>query len=532
MKLFGYSMKVTSLKAEIAESPLPSPANRRCDRLKFLPVILAVFGSLASSASGKSAAERPNIIVVMPDQYRADLCGAYGGGKNITTPNIDRLAREGITFDNALAICPLCTPARAMFMTGLYGSHTGMVLNFLQINPDQPAIAKAFDQAGYETGIIGKWHLAAGDRIAPGKFNEDGNAIRAYDLKHPNYDYVPPGPERLGFEYWAAYNFQCDFMNEPYYRDEPVVKHMKGFETDAEIDMAMAFIREQIQAGRPFFLFVAPHPPHPPFRPDFCPPGYLEHIPTNLVWSPNVPKDARRRTNTLAIRCYYAMAKNFDDNLGRLLRFLDETGLATNTIVEVTSDHGEMNGSHNRNNKMVPYAEAVKVPMIARWPGHIPAGVHTKTLQTHADQFPTLCALAGIPVPKHRDGIDLSRVYLGKGKVKRDAVLMMSYSSHWDYFQTGTRWPEWRGVKTERYTYVKWLKGREELYDDVADPYQMTNLVQDAGHHATLEKLRARLKKLLKQADDQFLPGTAYANWYDDNRNLIPAAFNASASRH
>jgi len=460
----------------------------------------------------------------MPDQYRADLCGAYGGGKNITTPNIDRLAREGITFDNALAICPLCTPARAMFMTGRYGSHTGMVHNFLQINPDQPVIAKAFDQAGYETGIIGKWHLAAGELSRAGKFRPDISALRAYRAENPNFDFVPPGPDRLGFDYWAAYNFRCDFVNEGYYRDTPVLRHMDGYETDAEFNMAMAFIREQARAGRPFFLLVTPHPPHPPFSPSQCPPGYLQKVPTNLVWSPNVPTDAARRKHTLPIRCYYAMAKNFDDNLGRLLDFLDRTGLATNTIVELTSDHGEMNGSHNRTDKMVPYAEAVRVPMIARWPGHIPAGVHTKTLQTHLDQFPTLCALAGIRYPKRLDGIDLSRVYLGRGKVRRNAVLMMNYSSHWDYFQTGTTWPEWRAVKTERYTYVKWLKGGEELYDDVADPYQMTNLIHDAACHATLDHLRGQLKALLKQADDQFLPGTAYANWYDDHRNLLPTA--------
>ena len=215
------------------------------------------------------------------------------------------------------------------------------------------------------------------------------------------------------------------------------------------------------------------------------------------------------------------MVKSFDDNLGRLVRFLDESGLSENTILVMTSDHGEMLGSRNRINKMVPYVEAVDIPLIIRWPGRVPTGHTTGTLHTPLDHMPTLCSLAGVSPRGEMDGADLSQAALGAGTVDRDAVLMMNYVSHWDFFDSGTVWPEWRGVRTDQFTYAKWLSGEEELYDDLADPYQMENLAGGQKHLPVLKKLRSRLKDLLADAHDDFPPGTAYSNWYDDERNLI-----------
>jgi arylsulfatase A-like enzyme len=140
------------------------------------------------------------------------------------------------------------------------------------------------------------------------------------------------------------------------------------------------------------------------------------------------------------------------------------------------------------------------------------------------DHLPTLCGLAGLPAPADCDGKDLSGALLGTGRTERDAVLMMNYVSHWDFFDSGTLWPEWRAVRTQRYTYVKWLKGKEELYDDLADPYQMKDLAGNPEARPVIEKLRTRLASLLAEAHDEFLPGTAYAGWYDDSRNLVRTA--------
>ena len=488
--------------------------------------------SRVCKAAPRQASQRPNVLVVFDDQLRADACGTYGG-RTITTPSIDRLAEQGMTFTNALSTCPLCTPFRGMLQTGRYPTHSGVVLNWVEVNPDQRCIAHVFRDAGYETGFIGKWHLAAGARkktvkhlMTPEQRKRERETMQAYAKANPETEYVPPGPQRLGYNHWQAFNFHCAFNDYYYYEDTPERLKKPGYETDIQTDQAIAFMRQQQESGTPFFLMVAPHPPHPPFKPKDCPPGYLEQVREDLVWAPNVPEDHRHRRSPLELRCYYAMAKNFDDNLGRLMDFLDRSGLSDDTIVVFTSDHGDMLGSQGRENKMVPYREAVNIPCIVRWPGHIPAGRRTDVLHAPMDHFPTLCGLTGLQAPSTCDGLDLSGTLLDTKKVQRhrDAVLMMNYVSHWDYFDSGTRWPEWRGVRTQRYTYVKWLDGKEELYDNRDDPYQMKNLAESPGALPVIEKLRARLAELLADAHDEFLPGTAYADWYDDERNLVRTA--------
>ena len=492
---------------------------------------VALAGGMTDRTSSMGSAKRPNIVFVFDDQLRADACGVYGG-QNISTPHIDQMAKEGLTFTNALSTCPLCTPYRGMLMTGRYGTHTGIVTNFLEANPNQHCLAHLFGEAGYHTGFIGKWHLSAGPlkmvdkheaKMTP-KYADQEAYLKAHPEEHPYFDYIPPGERRLGFDHWQAYNFHCEFNKAWYFEDERAKLVMDGFEIDAETTMAINFMKKHQDSPDPFFLAVAPHPPHPPFSPASCPTGYLERIREDLVWAPNVPEDHPRRADPLEVRCYYAMAKSMDDNVGRLLRFLDASGLSENTIFVFTSDHGEQHGSHGRVDKMVPYAESVNLPLIVRWPGHVPAGTQTDVLQTPLDYLPTLCSLAGLEVPDTADGQDLSPVVLGTGSVDRDAVLMMNYSSHWDYFQSGTQWPEWRGVRTKQHTYAKWLDGKEELYDNAADPHQMSSLAVDSKHAEPLEWLRGRLHALLAEAHDDFLPGTAYADWYDDERNLIKTA--------
>jgi len=491
-----------------------------------------LIGAAAASAAGPSASvpgKRPNVLLIFDDQLRAQAL-SLNGETNIATPNIDRLARQGIVFTNAISTCPLCTPYRGMLQTGRYPTHTGLVLNWVDINPKERCIAEVFRDAGYDTGFIGKWHLSAGRLKLAGKHTateKDRQRIRkgiaAYQNENSEPEYVPPGPQRQGYDYWAAFNFHSTFRNAFYYRDTPKRLIMPRYETDSEMDMAIEYMRTRVHSRRPFFLMVAPHPPHPPWRPDACPRGCLDRVKPVLDWRPNVGEN--RGSANHDPRCYYAMIVNVDDNMGRLMRFLDESGLAENTILVFTADHGEMLGSHNRFNKMVPYEEAVSVPLIIRWPRRTPAGARTDCLYTPMDHMPTLLSLAGIPVPDAADGMDLSAVTLGRRGPQQESALMMNYVAHWDYFDSGTQWPEWRGVRTKSHTYVKWLKdGREELYGNLADPYQMRNLAEGEKDVDTLKKMRARLKELLAEAHDEFLPGTSYADWYDDRRNLVRTA--------
>jgi len=328
--------------------------------------------------------------------------------------------------------------------------------------------------------------------------------------------------QRLGYQHWQAYNFHYNYYNYWWYEDEPEKQYSSRYEPDTEADQAIAFMEKYRQSGRPFFLTVAPHPPHPPFDPAYAPEGYLERTPQTLWWPPNVP--ANNPCTDDELRCYLGMIQNADDNLGRLLDYLESSGLARNTIVIFTSDHGEMFGSQGRTQKMVPYAEDIDIPLIMRWPRRIAPGSRVDTLQTPMDHFPTLCGLAGLPIPGEVDGADLSGVATGEDRDGREDLLIGQYSSGELWFETGTTWPEWRGVRTKQYTYVRWLAGGEELYDNLADPYQMANLAEGGAEPEVLVRLRSRLSDLRAVAHDDFRPGTGYGDWYDDCRNLVRTA--------
>jgi arylsulfatase A-like enzyme len=462
------------------------------------------------------AAGRPNILFLFADQLRPDMLGPYGG-TNIPTPNLDRLAREGLTFDNALSPTPLCTPYRGMLLTGRYPTHSGLLVNRVDANPRQnpECMAQLFEAAGYDTGFLGKWHLSAGIRRISERLQGDEQAIEAYKRENPHYEFTPPGPDRLGFEHWEAYNYHTDFRDYWFYRDTPEKIRTGKYETAALVDQAIAYMSRRGGDTPPFLLLVAPHPPHPPFAPDYCPPGYLETVTQQLSWRGNVPAQAAGALG-LQVRCYLAMIRHLDDCVGRLLQFLDESGLSATTLLVVTSDHGEMHGSHGLTGKCYPHAESVDLPLMMRWPGTIAANVRRPELYTPMDHLPTFCTLAGLPRPRLADGLDLSDLLRGAAAPARDAVLMANYASGYANFRSGGKRPEWRGLRTERHTYARLLDGSRLLFDNDEDPYQLRNL---AGEQPALrDELEERMTALLAEAHDEFLPGTDYAGWFEERR--------------
>ncbi|MCZ2148821.1 MAG: sulfatase [Bryobacterales bacterium] len=495
------------------------------------PTRRTLLASLAAGACASApASPRPNILFILPDQVRPrDL--SINGGDNVVTPHIDSLAKEGVSFTNALSTCPLCTPYRGMMLSGRYPTHTGMVINWLESNPADPSIARALRSAGYGTGYIGKWHLNAGKMKRDGLFmSQEARELEAaanyavrpkveqdYVKSNPEPEFVPPGPSRRGFDFWAAYNFHTEFRHSYYYRDTSERLYYPGYETMGQAEVAIEYMRGRQAARQPFFAVVSPHPPHQPWTEAASPPGYPDRVRRQVSRSPNVPPSGARERGDL--RYYYAMLASVDDAVGRMLGFLHSSGLEENTIVVFTSDHGEMMGSHGKWEKMSPYEDAVRVPLFVRWPGRIRPGARSGTLFTPMDHLPTLLSLAGVRSPYTQiDGMDLSGAALGRPAPERDAVLMMNYSSHWDYFHSEWPWPEWRAVRTGRHTYVKWYSGEEQLFDNPADPYQMRDLSKTAG--SLLKQLRSRLAALLKEAHDDFRPGHGYAEWFDAERNV------------
>jgi arylsulfatase A-like enzyme len=481
------------------------------------------------------AAPRPNIIIFLPDQLPAHEIAAFGG-QNIPTPNFDRLVREGLSFTNGLSTCPLCAPYRGMLLSGLYPTHNGMLLNWLESNPHDPSIAHTFRNAGYATAYIGKWHLNAGkmkcdgllmsqevrELEAAGDYSHRPKVENEYVREHPEPEFVPPGPARRGFDHWAAFNFHTDYKHAYYYRDTPERLFMPRYEPESEVDMAIDFIRAQSSAQRPFFLIVSPHPPHQPWTAGSAPQEFVPRVRRELLRRPNVLPNGPQGAGDP--RYYYAMLGAVDAAFGKLLDFVDSSGISKDTLLILTSDHGEMMGSHGKWEKMAPYEEAVRVPLVFRWPERLPAGGKSDVLYTPMDHHQTLAALAGMPAPSGLDGVDLSAaiVHASAGPAKsasREMVLMANYSSHWDYFHSEWPWPEWRGVRTSRHTYVKWFSGREELFDNLADPYQMKDLV--GSQPSLVKEFRASLRDLLADAHDDFMAGPAYAAWYDNQRNIV-----------
>ena len=453
------------------------------------------------------ATERPNVLFILADQLRASSLPIYGE-RQIRTPHIDRLAEDGVVFTNAVATCPVCTPYRAMLLTGRHPQTTGHVINFLRTRHDEIGIGDAFAHAGYRTGWIGKWHLHTGS------FPQTGSSTRG------GIDYVPEGRDRLGFQYWRGYNFHTTYFDGWVNLDDWRAERWEGYETEALNRYAYEFMDDV--GDEPFCLFVSPHQPHATPH-GYAPERYYARLPEELLLPENVP-DAIREESISMYRHYLAMTLALDDMLGDLLDYLERSGKAANTLVVFTSDHGTQAGAHGIHPwaKKMPYEESLRVPLIIRWPGALDGGLRRDALTAPVDIFPSLCGLCGIPVPRTIEGYDLSGSWQGRsGAFEQDAVLTMNFGATYDYLMDGQ---EWRGIRTKRYSYSRWLEGRVELFDLENDPLEMINLAGDPGWRETRQALECILGNLMDKRRDELVPCTQYKGWFDHYRRVVKNA--------
>lgn len=442
-----------------------------------------------------TAADKPNILLILPDQMRASATGCLGNDQ-IQTPHIDALAKSGILFRRTYANTPVCCPARAILLTGAYPHVNGMLANDLRLREDRVTIAENLKDAGYRTGFVGKWHLDGGPRD-PG--------------------FVPPGPRRQGFDFWAAYECHHKHFRPTYFRDTPDIITVNKFEPEASCDFAVEFLKSQPK-GQPFFLTVQMGPPHDPYG---APEEYMRrYIPERITppanWQPNSearPPAAKAKKaggksvvpaippgGLAEIAAYYAAITAIDDQVGRLLKTLADLGLEENTIVIFTSDHGDMLGSHGLRRKRKPYDESARVPGIIRWPAKIPKGQAVDTLFSHVDMAPTLLALAGLPIPSHMQGTDLSRVALGQTTTGPDAVLLQIFVPY-----NPDQVPKpWRGIVTARYTYARFEHLPWLLLDRTSDPAELKNLANNPEHAALQSQLDNQLTALMQKNGDSW----------------------------
>ncbi|MEM7019724.1 MAG: sulfatase [Pseudomonadota bacterium] len=452
--------------------------------------------------------KKPNVVVLFPDQLRALSLPLYGKEHQIDTPNIDRLASQGITLDNAISNCPVCTPARAMLVTGRYPQTTGHLINTTRTRHSEISIADAFAHRGYETAWIGKWHLHTG--LWP-----------ALDRMPQHPDWVPEGRDRLGFKYWSAYNQHMVYFNGFVHMDDWQYERWDGYETEGLLNYAFEFMDGA--GDKPFLMFLSPHQPH--FTPfEFAPERFYEMLPEKLELPANVP-ESKMELSLEMYRHYLAMILAIDEMLGRLMDYLGRKGLVDDTILLFASDHGTQGGSQGVNpwSKKNPYEGSIRIPGIVRYPDHIAPNTRSDCLTSMVDLFPTLCGLANIPVPRSVEGQDLSNALLGRTLMSEpESIFTMNFSKYFDWFENGA---EWRGIRTKTHTYARRLNGKVELYDLAEDPLQMNNVVDNPEYSDIRQALETELQAHQQRRCDELVPCQDWKYWLDDQRRVVRNAF-------
>ncbi|MHC4664519.1 MAG: sulfatase family protein [Planctomycetota bacterium] len=438
----------------------------------------------AHRIESKEPRRKPNLVFLLADQWRAQAAG-YAGNPDVITPNLDGLAKESVNFANAVSGCPVCCPYRASLLTGRYPLTHGVFLNDVRLSNEAVSIARAYNNAGYDTAYIGKWHL-------------DGDQRSAYI----------PRKRRQGFRFWKALGCTHDYDNSYYYADKCVKLKWDGYDAIAQTDEARRYIREHA-GGRPFVLFLSWGPPHSPYH--TAPQRYKDLFKDkNLTLRPNVPKEHEAQARR-DISGYYAHIAALDDCIGTILKTLKETGLEDDTIVVFTSDHGDMLYSQGERKKQRPWDESIRVPFLVCYPAVLGKAGRTIDMPINTpDIMPTLLALSGVDIPDTVEGADFSAVLRGTEQPKDNAALITCPSpfGQWKRKKHGGR--EYRGVRTRRYTYVRDLNGPWLLYDNQRDPYQLNNLCNKGQYCELQKKLEGILSQKLKQTNDEFLPGSEY----------------------
>jgi arylsulfatase A-like enzyme len=482
-------------------------------------VLLSGAGTVHTQRAGA-----PNIIFIMTDDHAAHAIGAYGSRVN-QTPHLDRLAREGALLSNVFATNSICTPSRAAILTGQY-SHINGVTMFNRFDSSRMTVARLLQQAGYHTGMIGKWHL---------------------------------GSDPVGFDRWEILPGQGAYRSPVFYTASAEKTYTDGYATDVITDLALEFI-ESRPRDRPFFLMMHHKAPHRPWEPSDA---HAAHFATERIPEPptfwdsyatrtdalhenqqRVAADLTNRdlkltppeglagaelTKWLQIKPdtvtviregksvtltgealvrwkyqrymqdYLATVQSVDDSVGRVLALLDTSGLAPNTMVIYTSDQGFFLGDHGLFDKRFMYEESIRMPFLVRWPARIKAGTRADALALNIDFAPTFLEAAGLPGSTEMQGRSLLPVLTGQ--TPRDWRTAMYYRYYHDPGDHNTR--AHYGVRTRTHKLIHfWKKDQWELFDLVNDPFELHNLYSEPAHEALIAQLKGELLRLKRELRD------------------------------
>ncbi len=480
----------------------------------------------------------PNILFVMSDDHAVPALGAYGS-ELIETPNLDRLAIEGARFDAAFVTNSICTPSRAVVLTGKHSHRNGVLTLPDTLDGTQPTLAKYLRSAGYHTGMVGKWHL----KSEPTGFDEYA---------------VLPGQ---GLYYDPAFRHKGSW---------PLQRRHPGYVTDVITDLALQFLAERPQ-DKPFFLMYHHKAPHDIFVPKeehkglFSspipePPTLNEDVSERIALRETMETIGRRHTSygrpewrwflrrvrytpdevtgwerelaglegrdltkaqyQIYMRRYLQCVHSIDQNMGRVLDYLDQSGLAHDTLVVYTSDQGFFLGEHGLYDKRFMYEPAFRIPLLVRWPAEIGPVTVVDELVQNLDFAPTLLNAAGLDIPSDMQGSSFLGLARGETPPAWREALYYRYWMNRAHFNV----PAHLGVRTRRYKLIHFYDSplgpdgetpvsgarpnvREpfwEFFDLEADPLEIRNLYDDPDHRRRVAELKGRLRELRAQyGDDQ-----------------------------
>jgi arylsulfatase A-like enzyme len=482
----------------------------------------AMAWAIAAGAGGAEPAKRPNILFIFSDDHSIQTIGAYGSRlsqfckQNAVTPNIDRLAEQGALFPNSFCGNSLCSPSRASVLTGLHSHANGVMTLNVPLNAGLWTYPRAVREAGYQTAVFGKWHLAS---------------------------------TRPETEYWRILPGQGSYTNPAFEGPGGTEKH-DGYTTDVITDMALDWLKRR-DISRPFLLMVQHKAPHrnwiPPPRyyrwlddvqvpepdtlfddyanrasparnqkmnigADMSLKGDLKVEPPEKQIDPSSPygprnvdfrqrkpegKDLTRWKYQQYMKDYLRCVKGVDDSLGRLTEYLKAAGLEGNTVVIYASDQGFYNGEHGWFDKRWIYEESVHMPLVVRWPGVVQPGSRPTAMVQNIDYGPTFAEIAGGKVPDGLHGRSI--VPILRGQTPAD----WRKSIYYHYYDPGHGVAKHYGVRTDRYTLVHFYTSDEwELFDRQQDPQQLRSVYSDPAHAKTVAELKAELERLRIQFKD------------------------------
>ncbi len=485
------------------------------------------------------ASERPNILLICTDQQRYDALGCYGNAA-ISTPQIDAFAAEGILFERCYVQSPVCAPSRASLLTGQYPHVHGLWANGVMLPPGRERFPRALANADYDCGVIGKMHLAACHGGRTERRDDDG--FRVYEWAH---DPTHGSPENA-YHRWleahhpalyaaaTAHGFGRVGHDAVGFDTMPTEAHYSRWVGERTID----FLRDGREPEKPFFLWANFYDPHHPF---VAPQEYLDRYdpatvpspvggPAGLTTRPPILTAASKKSYAgiargfaeysageiqEAVAAYYAMVTLIDDEVGRILATLADLGLAENTLVIFTSDHGEMLGDHALMLKgPMMYEGATRVPLILRWPGQLPTGERRVDLVQWLDLGPTILDAAGLPPLPRGQGQSLLPLARGDADAPRRGWAICEYRDsghphnpavHVTMLCAGDH-----KLIAHHGTPATTRQRTGELYDLAADPQELRNLWDDPASAAIRNELIAQLLDVMIATEDRSQPREAY----------------------